>query len=215
MINNKMTIAEAIKTNPDIVDVLSDVGIDYCCGGNRNLSEAIIEKNLELSSFIDLLNRQETKTNSYIQDAIKLGNEELIDYIIRVHHKKELNMIEKIDELMRKILKVHFYSHGKELTAIYHTFLDLKSALIPHFSQEEIVDFPNFLGGEAVDFDELIKEHEEVGKILRDLEELTNHYQAPDNACETYKHTFRLLKSLQDDIHQHVFLENSVLFVRS
>lgn len=215
MITDKMSIAEAIKINPEIVDVLSDVGIDYCCGGKQGLSDAIKEKNLEINSFIDLLNRQKYQKTNSIQDAINLDNKDLIDYIINIHHKKELDMLEKIDGLISKILKVHYQSHGKELTLIYNKFLDLKAALIPHFSQEEVVDFPYFLSGKSVNFEELIKEHEAVGDILRKLEKYTDHYQAPKDACETYIYTFKLLKDLEDDIHKHVFLENSVLFTRT
>lgn len=45
MITKKMTIAEAIKSNPDIIHILSDANIDYCCGGHRSLLEAAEEKN--------------------------------------------------------------------------------------------------------------------------------------------------------------------------
>ncbi|WP_455258337.1 DUF542 domain-containing protein [Peptoniphilus asaccharolyticus] len=61
MINKNMTIAEALKENPNVARVFEDTGLDYCCGGNQNLAEAIEEINFDIDSYIELLNRQEER----------------------------------------------------------------------------------------------------------------------------------------------------------
>ncbi|MDU7755284.1 MAG: hemerythrin domain-containing protein, partial [Veillonella sp.] len=106
----------------------------------------------------------------------------------------------------------HYDHHGEELTKIYQTFLQLKSALVPHFRHEEHVDFPEFKAGKPIDFDELRAEHEAAGVLLESLSALTNQYTAPADGCATYVYVFKTMKALEEGLHEHIFLENSVLF---
>lgn len=214
MIDKNMTVGEAVKVNPQIIDKLSDVGIDFCCGGNKVLSEAIEEVGFDVDSFINILNAQQKVEQGEIEDAMNLSKEELIKYIIETHHVKELDMLEEIDALLKKILNVHYLSHGEELAEIYQQFSLIKSDLIPHFAKEERVDFPEFLSGKDVDFTTLIAEHEKVGSLLDRLESNTNGFNAPEDGCTTYRRTFEKLKEFTEDIHKHIFLENNVLFKR-
>lgn len=121
-------------------------------------------------------------------------------------------MIDEIDQGLEKLLNVHYDHHGAELTEIYQTFLQLKSALVPHFRHEEHVDFPEFKAGKPVDFDELRAEHEAAGVLLESLSALTNHYTTPADGCATYVYVFKTMKVLEEGLHEHIFLENSVLF---
>lgn len=214
MITKDMTIGEAIKENPEIIQVLTDEKIDYCCGGNRPLESAAEAKNIDVGSFVDLLNRQKRNPENTIDEAIELNNKDLIHYIINVHHIKELKLIEDIDEGMRKIINVHYLHHGPELADIYGTFLEIKKDMVPHFAKEEQKDFPNFLAGRPANFSDLRVEHEQVGELLETLSEKTGEYTAPQDGCATYQHTFKLMKDFEEDVHKHIFLENSVLFLR-
>ncbi|WP_333677675.1 DUF542 domain-containing protein [Muricomes intestini] len=63
MITKEMTVAEAIRDNPDIIQIFLDENIDYCCGGNKPLEAALQEKKLDADSFINLLNRQKKNVN--------------------------------------------------------------------------------------------------------------------------------------------------------
>ena len=65
MINKDMSIADAIKTKPSILQILSDSNIDYCCGGNRPLIEAIAERNLDIDSFINMKLKQKVLLKMY------------------------------------------------------------------------------------------------------------------------------------------------------
>lgn len=214
MINKDMTIADALVAFPQIMKVLSDVGIDFCCGGDRKLEVAISDKNLDVDEFIEKLNAEANKKveRVNIEDAFDLSKEELIDYIIMTYHKKELDLLEKIDSYLQKLIMVHYKHHGDELADIYNVFLTLKAELLPHFAKEEAEVFPEFLKTGDVDFSELIEEHEAVGELLTQIEDKTNKFTAPEDGCNTYRYCFELMKDLQDDIHEHVFLENSILF---
>ena len=53
-----------------------------------------------------------------------------------------------------------------------------------------------------------------AGTSLADLNvgELTHGYQPSADACNTYRALFDGLEDLEEDLHRHIHLENSVLF---
>ena len=211
-INKSMTVADAVKVNPELMDVLAKDGIDFCCGGWHPLAEAIEAKGKDVDEYIAMLNTVQRAQKSSRAEVLSYSKEQLIDYIVHNYHREQLDMIDEIDQGLEKLLNVHYDHHGAELTEIYQTFLQLKSALVPHFRHEEHVEFPEFKAGKPVDFDELRAEHEAAGVLLESLSALTNHYTAPADGCATYVYVFKIMKALEEGLHEHIFLENSVLF---
>ena len=211
-INKSMTVADAVKVNPELMDVLAKDGIDFCCGGGYPLAEAIAETGKDVDAYIAMLNNVQVAKKSSRVEVLSYSKDQLIDYIVHTYHREQLNMIDEIDQGLAKLLNVHYGHHGEELTKIYQTFLQLKSALIPHFRHEEHVDFPEFKAGKLIDFDELRTEHEAAGVLLESLSALTNQYTAPADGCATYVYVFKTMKALEEGLHEHIFLENSVLF---
>ena len=58
----------------------------------------------------------------------------------------------------------------------------------------------------------MLHEHDDAGQALVRMRELTNGFQAPADACNTYRALFAGLLELEDDLHRHIHLENSVVF---
>jgi regulator of cell morphogenesis and NO signaling len=58
-------------------------------------------------------------------------------------------------------------------------------------------------------------EHESAGSALRQMSELTGGYTPPVDACNTYRATLDGLREMQADLHQHIHLENNILFPRA
>ena len=58
-------------------------------------------------------------------------------------------------------------------------------------------------------------EHSAEGDRFRDIERLSNNYTPPEDACNTYRVTFAMLKEFQDDLHLHIHLENNILFPKA
>ena len=58
-------------------------------------------------------------------------------------------------------------------------------------------------------------EHETLEKTLHRLRLLTNDYTAPESACTSHRLAFSLLKELDDDLVQHLYLENDILFPKA
>jgi len=55
-------------------------------------------------------------------------------------------------------------------------------------------------------------EHEVVGEYAKEIIALSNHFQTPDWACNTYKALYFKLNEFINDLFQHIHLENNILF---
>jgi regulator of cell morphogenesis and NO signaling len=59
------------------------------------------------------------------------------------------------------------------------------------------------------------KEHDHAGSLLAEIRQLTNDYNPPADACTTYRLSFAALQAFELDLHQHVHLENNILFPKA
>jgi regulator of cell morphogenesis and NO signaling len=47
------------------------------------------------------------------------------------------------------------------------------------------------------------------------ISNLTNNYEAPEQACTTFRLALESLRAFQEDLHKHVHLENNILFPKA
>ena len=59
------------------------------------------------------------------------------------------------------------------------------------------------------------QEHENAGELLSQMREFTNNYTLPKDACTTYRLSFAALQAFEMDLHQHMHLENNILFPKT
>jgi regulator of cell morphogenesis and NO signaling len=55
-------------------------------------------------------------------------------------------------------------------------------------------------------------EHSQEGDRFDRIRQLSAHYAAPADACQTYRVAFQLLSDFEADLHRHIHLENNILF---
>ena len=88
--------------------------------------------------------------------------------------------------------------------------------LIDHMAKEEQILFPMIRRGEGASADGpvtmMLHEHDDAGAALKRLRELTNNYEVPAEACNTWRALWHGLAALEDDMHRHIHLENNILF---
>jgi len=101
-----------------------------------------------------------------------------------------------------------------------------------HMMKEEMVLFPYMIHLEgAVTRDEpapaapfgtvknpvamMVHEHDSAGEALRALRQASRGYTAPEDACLSFKTLFNALAEFETDLHQHIHLENNILFPRA
>ena len=61
----------------------------------------------------------------------------------------------------------------------------------------------------------MVEEHDAAGEHLREIRRLSNHFAIPDDACITYKTLYGALEEFEKDMHQHIHLENNILFPKA
>lgn len=220
---HNLTLAELVRRHPLATTFLHEKQIDYCCGGSRNLYEAIEAQNYEVKSFLAELElhleKQEAKFQSPIAEELySMNAAELINHLEATHHKNERLLFNAVDEKLSTILSVHYNHHKEELIEVFKLFNDLRKELLIHFAQEEQEVFP--LMREAptprtlAKVEALEADHSAAGELIKAIEHATHNFTAPEDVCPTYRAAYALLKQLIEDIFLHIFKENSILFPR-
>lgn len=218
-------IGDIVTIFPGASSLFLEYRIDFCCGGNRPLTEAIKEQNIDENKILTLLNhkyKEFREKNEEFTDWAKEKPSKLVDYIVGKHHAYLKEELPKISELIFKILKVHGKNH-EELFKIHKLFNTLRTELEEHLIKEEELLFPMIKEYEVEKsnlnkqkilnvLDELEKEHVGAGDIIKELREITEHYTEPKGVCKTFELTYKNLMKLEQDTFQHIHLENNILF---
>jgi regulator of cell morphogenesis and NO signaling len=58
-------------------------------------------------------------------------------------------------------------------------------------------------------------EHDDAGNELAVIRKLTDGYQLPADACQTFAALYEGLAAMEADLHEHIHLENNILFPKS
>ena len=58
-------------------------------------------------------------------------------------------------------------------------------------------------------------EHEVAGSLLAEIQKTTSGYNPPSDACESFKALYDGLRELEDNLHEHIHLENNILFPKA
>lgn len=225
--NSNQKIGEIVVKFPKAADVLKEYKVDFCCGGDRPLSEAIKEQGINEAELLDKINNLYDKFLASRSENRKWEEapfSELIDYVVNTHHAYLQNELPKISELTTKILRVHGLNH-EELAKVHKLFHSLKTELEQHLIKEETIEFPlikeyektkseDSLNRAIKVVEELEQEHEGAGDILKELRKITNDYSVPEDGCNSYRLTYVKLEELEGDLFQHIHLENNILFPR-
>lgn len=230
-ITKKSNIGALVAQNYKTANVFKKSGIDFCCNGNRTIEDACNQKNINVDELIQSLQNVAQINNS--ADGINFNSwplDLLADYIEKKHHRFVESKILEITPFLNKIVKVHGPQHP-ELNEVQLLFQGCADELTVHMKKEELVLFPFIrklelakqngtpvnaqFGSVKNPIQNMMNEHTAEGERFRKIAELTNNYTPPQDACNTYKVTFSLLNEFEDDLHQHIHLENNILFPKA
>lgn len=224
-------IGEIVAHNYKTALVFKKNKIDFCCNGNQTVKEACDKKNVNVENLIKELNNVLIiKQNEFI-DFNTWELDLLIDYIEKTHHRYVSTKINEITPFLNKLVKVHGdkYPYLKEVEMLFE---QTSTELINHMKKEENILFPYIkeLVNSKLNQEELFEphfksvvnpifmmknEHQNEGERFEKISELTNNFTPVEGACNTHKITYELLKEFQENLHQHIHLENNILFPKS
>lgn len=227
-----MTVREVAIAMPQSMRIFEKLKIDYCCGGNQPLQEACAQRGLTIEEVFGLVNQAGVAANesqsfdSQSQPLAKLAN-----YIVEKHHVFTRSEVERLTALLVKVCSVHGANHP-ELLQIQAQFQTLRAELEPHMLKEEHILFPYIARLEAAVVENrpapfapfgtvgnpitaMMREHDAAGDILKFIRKLSGDFVPPEDGCFSYRTLYSALSELEADLHQHIHLENNILFPQS
>jgi regulator of cell morphogenesis and NO signaling len=151
---------------------------------------------------------------------------DLIEHIVGHHHSYIRRETPRIEALLTRV------GHSPAIALIEDLFAAIGQELSTHMLKEEQVLFPYvsrleeavqsggtapvaFFGTLTRPIVTMIAEHDDVEALLAQIRDLLNGYSVPDGAGPMLAALFRVLEEFERDLHEHVRLENEVLFPRA
>ena len=61
----------------------------------------------------------------------------------------------------------------------------------------------------------MMTEHDSAGELTRQIRRESSEYAAPADSCASFQALYRELGEFEADLHEHVHLENNILFPRA
>jgi regulator of cell morphogenesis and NO signaling len=232
MSESTKTVREYALEIPAATRIFEKLGIDYCCGGGKSLPDACTAAGVSVVEVLDSLNADpKSVATSAAEDWQALSQAELITHIVDKHHAFTREELVRLDALLTKVSGVHGQNHP-ELFQIQDQFGKLRGELEPHMLKEESVLFPYIVRmEEAAAANQtlppppfrtvqnpvrvMMAEHDAAGYILGKMREASSNYAVPPDGCISYKTLYSALAVLEVDLHQHIHLENNILFPRA
>jgi regulator of cell morphogenesis and NO signaling len=229
-LNTTKTVRELALEVPNATRVFERLRIDYCCGGGRNVAEACASAGVrvdELSRMLDEAGASGDAAPDYNTGPLS----DLIRHILDTHHVYTREESARIRALLDKVCSKHGENHP-ELHEVRALFLKLDADLQPHLFKEEQILFPYILRLEAArgaggvppfapfgtvnnPVRMMLFEHDTAGDLLREIRAAAKDFNAPADACMSFRTLYRALEDFEQDLHRHVHLENNVLFPRA
>jgi len=234
VIHPDQTVADLVIQHPEWRERLETMGIDYCCGGKHPLGEAVKAAGIEWPAFLALMN--ETSAAKTVDPVYENWNEAplsvLVDHILEKHHTFTKEQLPRLDGLLAKVRVAHGVKHGEMLTRLQSLYDGLHAELDTHLMKEEQILFPAIKGIDAFvngkgekpvvqcgsvanPIRQMEAEHDSAGGALAGIRQTTDSYRLPADACLTFKALYDGLQALEADLHEHIHLENNILFPKS
>jgi regulator of cell morphogenesis and NO signaling len=226
------TVRDLAVEIPGATRVFETLGIDYCCEGDRTLGDACNAAGLTVENVMTSL---EQVNGSHAQfeepNFLTATLAELIGHIVQKHHVFTKTELARLRALMDKVHDAHGQNHP-EITELRDLFKALSDELGPHMMKEESALFPFTIqledaarnrsalprppfGTIANPVRMMMMEHEDAGALLRQMRSVTADYTIPPDACFSYQTLYQALDAFEKDLHQHIHLENNILFPRA
>ena len=223
------TVAELAVAIPRSIPVFERLQIDFCCNGKRPIAQACNEAGITVDELMTLIDAEPAAAATRNWDGTTLT--ELIRFINETHHVYTRQSCETLAWMSQKVATRHG-DHDRNLITLATHVGQLIDDLMPHMMKEEQILFPYleqleaFVAGSGAapqgcfgsarnPIRMMLYEHDAVGEKLREIREVTSNYATPEWACTTFRAYFNLLQELEVDLHNHIHLENNVLFPRA
>ncbi len=228
MATSETTVRDIALEQPASIRIFEKFGIDYCCGGRKPLTEACQEHSLEPGTVLQAIAEATAGT---AEDAVNWAAESLetiCNHIVATHHAYIRAELPRLDMLAQKVISRHGTAHP-ELPQIQQLIHSLGADLLQHLAKEEAVLFPYIthlernlitcgprplgcFGAVRNPIRMMVAEHDASAEIMARIRLLSKGFTPPEGACPTYRGLYHALAAFEQDLQQHIHLENNTLF---
>lgn len=231
-IPENLSVGQVVARYPQTRKTLEEMGIDYCCGGKQPISEACKKAGLncrEVTQRLSEVIQQPDQTPS--ANWLKASLTELSDHIEKQHHTYLRENLPRLTKLAEKVYAAHRETHGEMIEQLIRSLELLRVDIEMHLAKEEQILFPIIRQmdaskdqGETPAFHcgsiqnpigQMEYEHDAAGDMLEQMRKITSEYDLPPDACQSFKALYDGIQDLEQDLHQHIHLENNILFPRA
>lgn len=208
------TLGEIAARLPGATSVFRAFKLDFCCGGDVPLEAAAQGRGLDPQLVVRELEALAASGNPV---SPELDTASMISEILTRFHEVHRRELPELFKLACKVEAVH----GDHLAApngLADTLQEMIGELEVHMKKEELILFPAMLRNTgsplSVPISQMRHDHDDHGKHLRRLDEITHGFDLPEGACRSWQALYAGTRKLADDLVEHIHLENNILFPR-
>jgi regulator of cell morphogenesis and NO signaling len=218
-IQSDTNVGQLAAEHPLATRVFHRHGIDFCCGGGRQLQETCTARGVDTEMVLEEIRKELSNTSIPEERWDQASLEDLVQHILVDYHQPLQEELPRLESMAQRVLEVHGDKDPDTLSELVEVYAGLKAELDQHMMKEEQILFPMISQGQGAmaggPVAVMEHEHASAGAALRRLRELTKDYQVPSEACNTWRALWHGLAALEESLHQHIHLENNILFPRA
>jgi regulator of cell morphogenesis and NO signaling len=215
--NHSISLAELAVTHPAAARVFYRNRLDFCCGGRRSLADACTEKGLDADDILEAIAIEDPQ----MPDATRWDTQPLpalVEHIVGTYHRRLRQTLPELVRMARKVEAVH----GEKASCpkgLADMLDGVQVAVLDHLDKEEQILFPIVMRGMGANASAPIHalevEHEHHKEHLIAIRSATTDLTPPPEACTTWRALYLGLQHLEQELMEHIHLENNVLFRRA
>lgn len=215
MIENSLrnrTVGEIATTLPGATALFRRFKLDFCCGGDAMLADAVGKRGLDIGLVVKALVALDPRKSAPAPKATGA----LIDHILGRYHEAHRRELPELVRLARKVEVVHA-GHPEAPHGLAGALETIQIELEKHMERQEAELFPLMRqrdNGVELPIAKMRHDHDQHGELLRRLEALACGFALPEGACRSWQALYVGTDKLVDDVMEHIHLENNVLFPR-
>ena len=217
-ITAETTLSDLAVTRAGASRVFYKYGLDFCCHGNVSLKETCDRKGINFEMMVEEIQQEGQVAEETFDRWDEKPLDELIGHILVRFHAAHRRELPRLIAMAKRVETVHDTKsdcpHG-----LRSCLEQMSTELERHMQKEERILFPMICGGQGalaiMPVQVMEQEHEEAGENLARVRKLAHDFLPPDEACATWRTLYFDLAEFEEELMQHIHLENNVLFPRA
>ena len=228
---DKKPVGQIVAEDFSTYSVFESHKIDYYNKGKQTLEEVAAEHAIDLPALTSEIEKKK-RSSSGEEDFNSWSLDTLCEHIIKTYHLSADQQIKEIKPALEKASD-EYGAQYPVIAEIKKLFDEAAGIIAVHQKKEELILFPfirkmadaeknhkEFVTPHATKSVEspvnmLTHEHHQQSDLFQKIAELSHDYTSPEDVDGAFQDSLRLLKEFELKLHQHLHLENNILFPKT